>query len=230
MKRNTFANDVFYAITSHRNQVSHRFTYGCATFASYCAYNIQPSLTLGLELIHILYNKYMEEIFKPYKDTGYQVSNLGRVIGRRGKLLKTPGSGRDKAYPVVCMAQGIGNTYVHKMVLETFVGPRPEGMDGCHRDGNSFNNSLENLEWGTKSSNTEDSVKHGTHYQARKTHCKRGHELGGLNAVPSARGRSCLACRRADAFVKYRTKKGEVWDEADIKELADEYLSLLLHA
>jgi hypothetical protein len=51
---------------------------------------------------------------------------------------------------------------VHRLVLEAFVGPCPEGMEGCHNDGNRLNNDLSNLRWGTRSDNRDDARKHGT--------------------------------------------------------------------
>jgi hypothetical protein len=50
---------------------------------------------------------------------------------------------------------------VHQMVLETFVGPRPEGMVCRHLDGNPSNNRLENLRWGTVQENMADMDRHG---------------------------------------------------------------------
>ncbi len=46
-------------------------------------------------------------------------------------------------------------------VLETYVGPRPEGMWACHNDGDKNNNSLSNLRWDTRSNNERDKLKHG---------------------------------------------------------------------
>ena len=51
---------------------------------------------------------------------------------------------------------------IHRLVLEAFVGQCPKGMEGCHNDGNQFNNKLSNLRWDTPSNNTKDSIKHGT--------------------------------------------------------------------
>jgi hypothetical protein len=45
---------------------------------------------------------------------------------------------------------------IHRLVLEAFVGPCPEGMEACHRDDNPANNRLENLRWDTHVSNCED--------------------------------------------------------------------------
>ena len=54
---------------------------------------------------------------------------------------------------------------VHVLVLEAFVGPRPEGLYGCHDDGCASNNHLANLYWGTPKQNAADRVRHGTHQQ-----------------------------------------------------------------
>jgi hypothetical protein len=51
---------------------------------------------------------------------------------------------------------------VHRLVLETFVGPCPEGMECCHNDGNPSNNQLDNLRWDTRQGNNDDRVKHGS--------------------------------------------------------------------
>lgn len=51
--------------------------------------------------------------------------------------------------------------YVHSLVLEAFVGPRPEGYEALHRDGNASNNTLANLRWGTKEENDADMRTHG---------------------------------------------------------------------
>lgn len=50
---------------------------------------------------------------------------------------------------------------IHRIVLEAFVGPRPEGMECLHKDGNPRNNCLDNLSWGTRKENGADKVRHG---------------------------------------------------------------------
>lgn len=52
----------------------------------------------------------------------------------------------------------------HRLVLEAFVGPRPEGLEGCHNDGDPQNNHLSNLRWDTPSSNRTDAVRHGRRF------------------------------------------------------------------
>lgn len=54
------------------------------------------------------------------------------------------------------------HTSVHKLILITFIGPRPPGMEACHNDGKPSNNFLNNLRWDTHKNNKFDSIKHGT--------------------------------------------------------------------
>ena len=38
-------------------------------------------------------------------------------------------------------------SYIHELVLLAFIGPRPEGYEGEHKNANHQDNRLENLEW-----------------------------------------------------------------------------------
>jgi hypothetical protein len=80
------------------------------------------------------------------------------------KYLKPGYVGRDRGYASVVLSNKKGRRakYAHRLVLETFVGPCPEGQEGRHLNGNSQDNRLENLCWGTSSDNAADSTKHGT--------------------------------------------------------------------
>ena len=51
---------------------------------------------------------------------------------------------------------------IHVLVLETFVGPRPKWMQGCHNNGVRFDCRLDNLRWDTPVNNEADKIKHGT--------------------------------------------------------------------
>lgn len=103
----------------------------------------------------------------------YEITKEGRVWSRprntfdgrmlHGKWLKpwvdTPG------YWVIDLRND-GKTfhrYVHRLVLETFVGPCPQEMECCHGDRNRLNCNLNNLRWGTRSENRKDAINHGTH-------------------------------------------------------------------
>ena len=144
----------------------------------------------------------------------YEVSSEGRVrsLDRwiekrngsrcfyRGTLLK-PGRTESNHLFVVLPSRNGGprvNARVHRLVLEAFVGPCPEGMEGCHRDDNPTNNHIENLRWDTHSENTLDRVRNGIHHLANKTHCPYGHEYTPENTyiIPSSGGRVCRECTR----------------------------------
>jgi hypothetical protein len=73
--------------------------------------------------------------------------------------------------------------YVHQLVMEAFVGPRPEGMEVCHFDGDPANNHLANLRYDTRRANNLDRVRHGTHQMANRTHCPHGHAYTPENTV-----------------------------------------------
>lgn len=162
----------------------------------------------------------------------YEVSDKGEVRNGRGVLLN--GSIDPDGYPKVCLSgpQGAQKSFkVHHLVLEAFIGPRPDGYDGCHNDGNPGNNHLPNLRWDTKGSNAQDRLYHGRDYQSQKTHCPRGHELLPWNNVASfaLRGhRACLACSRARAYFNKRKRRhGESHTEDEMQALSDiKYLAL----
>lgn len=50
---------------------------------------------------------------------------------------------------------------VHRVMLEAFVGPCPDGMEACHNDGQRSNNVISNLRYGTPMENGHDKVVHG---------------------------------------------------------------------
>jgi hypothetical protein len=60
---------------------------------------------------------------------------------------------------------------VHRLVLTLFVGPCPEGMEGCHNDGNHANNSVDNLRWDTPQANWADRKRHGRGVEGEKNSC-----------------------------------------------------------
>lgn len=111
--------------------------------------------------------------------TSYLVSNMGDIIATprittrvvNGRLIKQPLKGKTitghinkSGYRVVALCKnGIDkHHYVHSLVAETFLGPRPIKHHVCHNDGNPCNNKLENLRYDTASGNAADRIKHGT--------------------------------------------------------------------
>ena len=51
---------------------------------------------------------------------------------------------------------------VHRLVLEVFVGPQPNGCEGCHNNSDRSDNRLVNLRWDTRKGNVADAVRAGT--------------------------------------------------------------------
>lgn len=175
------------------------------------------------------------EIWKPvvgYEDL-YEVSDHGRIRslgreltykdGRRGRL---PGkmrkiSNHNQGYSIISFRRdGVAKTsLVHRVVLEAFVGPCPEGMEACHRDGDRKNNQLSNLRWDSSSENNLDKGRIGRDHNRNKTHCPRGHALEDRNNRGTERRagrRCCLACDRAHSHI-YRHPE----DRTRFQEIAD---------
>lgn len=95
---------------------------------------------------------------------------------------------------------------VHTLVLEAFVGPRPEGMVACHGPAGLDVNTPANLRWDTPLENIHDIIRTGNNYQANKTHCKRNHEFTEANTrIKRDGGRQCRECiREANGALKRR--------------------------
>jgi hypothetical protein len=94
--------------------------------------------------------------------------------------------------------------YVHQLVLEAFVGPRPPGHQANHKSGSKCDNRLENLEWVTPSENSRHAHRTGLvrRERTRREVCRHGHPLDQTYRQQDRRGiwrewRRCSTCRRA---------------------------------
>jgi hypothetical protein len=136
------------------------------------------------------------------------ITDTGVVYGIAGKPLK-PWLNQPTTYAHYALRLGGRKRYIHDLVLETFVGPKPPGACVRHLNGNSRDNRLENICYGTYSENMYDRVAHGNHPHAGKTHCKRGHEFTPENTyvIPASGSRQCLTCRRLIQRPKYNAKR-----------------------
>lgn len=111
----------------------------------------------------------------------YAVSDLGRVrsldalvrVGgggsrlRRGRVLKQAlhrARAENYVRPSVHLSRENESALrkVAQLVLEAFVGPKPEGKMAAHGDGDPLNNRLDNLRWATPQENADDMIAHGT--------------------------------------------------------------------
>lgn len=164
----------------------------------------------------------MSEVWKEIPGYGgvYQASSLGRirslprlsVNGKslQGRILRQSDRPRDyrsvNLYP-----DGRHETrLVHQLVCAAFHGARPDELPHTrHLDGNPSNNVPENLRWGTGRENSLDSVRHGTHWPARKDACPSGHAFTDDNTYRyRSNARVCKTCERSRSLAYYHRKKG----------------------
>lgn len=128
----------------------------------------------------------------------YEVSDDGQVRSlRRNITLRAATTPLGYKYVALC-----GKTRrVHQLVLEGFVGPRPDGLITRHLNGKPGDNRLENLAYGTMKENAADALAHGVLPVAARDHCHNGHKYTPENTSwdlrPNGRYiRRCRICRR----------------------------------
>lgn len=143
--------------------------------------------------------------------TDYEVSNLGRVRshkGREPRVLRPCVNGHGYHNQTLWVAGQPVFTTAHVLVMEAFVGPRPDGMQVRHLDGNPANNALSNLAYGTPAENMQDKRRHGTNTNLNKTHCPQNHPYDAANTyvVPKTGHRHCRKCVSA-ASARSKAKK-----------------------
>lgn len=91
----------------------------------------------------------------------YEVSTFGRCRRVGGSPLKATPTGQ--GYLQVTLSDGGRRAarYVHRLVLETFVGPCPPHHETRHLNGERGDNRLANLTWGSLDENLRDKAAHG---------------------------------------------------------------------
>jgi len=104
-----------------------------------------------------------KELWKPVLglEGKYEVSDRGRVRSRY-RVRRTHANGEGYLQATLPFSTGPRSVGVHRLVLEAFVGPCPEGKQAAHLDGNPGNNRVENLVWATPGENARHKIRHGT--------------------------------------------------------------------
>lgn len=119
----------------------------------------------------------MQEIWKDI--TGYegiyQVSNLGRVKSldhlrkngkasyqkQKGRMLKQNNRPSTSHHNYKYVGLHRKGYYVHRLVAQAFI-PNPNNLPYVnHKDGNTVNNCVDNLEWVTAKQNTQHAIENG---------------------------------------------------------------------
>lgn len=170
----------------------------------------------------------------------YEVSDRGNVRGL-DRIVDVKGQGKRKLRGRT-LSKAVSNTgylavslrkngthktiLVQYLVADAFLGPRPDGMQLCHNNGNHVDNRAENLRWDTRSGNMLDRQIHGTDHQRNKIRCKRGHPLDHPNLVGhmSRLGyRSCLACNRTHCRIHDHPEQ-----KKNFQEISDSYYESIM--
>ena len=152
----------------------------------------------------------MTEVWKdiPGYEGKYQASDKGRIrsltrrvnIGggrtrlMRGRVLKPAASKKYDPHLSVVLGHGENGRAVHVLVALAFLGPRPDGQDVRHLDGNPKNNRLDNLAYGTRAENIYDVTRIGKAWRkltaddvndirSRIAHGEKGSEIARLYGV-----------------------------------------------
>ena len=102
----------------------------------------------------------------------YQVSDCGQVKSMKyhggfritPRIMKQKPTGAGYLRVSLCIDSKITMKMVAHMVIEAFIGERPDGMVVCHNDGDNQNNHLTNLRYDTPTNNVKDKLKHGTSF------------------------------------------------------------------
>ncbi len=132
----------------------------------------------------------------------YEVSDQGRVrsVDRavrhyrggpkrlKGKVMKGIPFGRCGHLEVPLCKSGVQRTVrVHRLVALAWIGPCPKGMEVCHGDNGSADNSVGNLSYDTHSANGLDMRRDGTH-TGRVVRRSDGVEFPSLNVAVEESG------------------------------------------
>lgn len=113
------------------------------------------------------------EIWKQYRDTNYEVSNLGNVRNLKTKKIKNLHKKHYGKYENDYIRASLylyGKdkiVSVHRMVAECFLKDYNESLEVNHKNGIRYDNRVENLEMTTKEENYQHSIVYGNGSQRK---------------------------------------------------------------
>ncbi len=127
--------------------------------------------TVGKAVFYFKNKNMIEEQIKyiPGYENLYQITNYGRVWSIKSQIWLKLCINSNRYYIVNLWKNNKSKTLlVHRLVLITFSGI-PRNNEECrHLDGNTLNNHIDNLKWGTHQENEQDKILHGTNYGPAK--------------------------------------------------------------
>lgn len=149
----------------------------------------------------------------------YEVSDLGRVksLHKAPRILK-PSYSNTGGYALVILynAGRRSGRYVHDLMMEAFVGPRPDGprIEVRHLDDNPAHNVLSNLTYGTSKDNKADMLRNSGHHYGNRDACVHGHEFTPENTRINTRPDGAFLSRVCRKCHNDETKARRVLREA----------------
>jgi len=105
---------------------------------------------------------FLPVIFRGRVVIGYRVSSDGLVFSDKSEKFLKPSLVGGYLALSLCRDGAILRAYIHHLVAEAFIGPRPDNFDVCHNDGIRHHNFVENLRYASRSDNLADREMHGT--------------------------------------------------------------------
>lgn len=167
------------------------------------------------------------ELVKPITSlNGYWVTSFGRVFSNRPRNGK---GGLTEEFRLIALNKTSGGRYlhfgadgkkflVHRVVALAFIGTPPEGTEVSHKDGNSYNNNADNLEYLTHSKNERMKKLHGTSPTGSKNSMAKlseedVREIKEILRVNKTRGVLTMLAKQYGVSVAtvHNIKKGKVW-------------------
>lgn len=147
----------------------------------------------------------------------YEISNLGRArswcnfaTGKttEPRILKPCASSDDRLRLTPFVDGKVRYVSVHRLVLEAFIGPCPDGCVACHNDDNCWNNRVSNLRW--------DTVTHNLADQKRNNKVLQGEQHGNAKLTESQvveiRNRYAAGEKSADLAIEFGVLRTHITD------------------
>lgn len=179
----------------------------------------------------------MVEVWKHitgYED--YEISNMGRIKNCH-KILTPPLTAKGYVRHNLYKNKKPKSFRLHRIVLQEFIGPCPDGKVGAHLNGIKTDNRLENLQWVTPKENEHHKLLHNTRASGERhgraklsfknvSYIKKNAIVSGINGTWNTSNVSELAKKfGVSGFIIRAIAKGTLWTALeDLTEPLDEAL------
>lgn len=103
---------------------------------------------------------------------------------------------------------------VHRLVLEAFVGPCPEGQECAHLNGNRVDNRIENLRWCGRKENCSHKALHGTRLAGEQCRLAKltSKKVAEIRSLQGKMTQGDIAAKfHVDRITVYRIQTGRLW-------------------